>query len=402
MKRCPKCDATYDADAAWCPVDGARLEDALHTLMEDPDADAGHTLRDIPVSQLTQAPGALTMGWEIPDVAEDPPRTTPTQLAAMGAPMVPTTFAGVPTPPTGGRPRRETSSLKAATLPPAAPRMTPQTLAAALARAPSPHRAEPISTPTSINVPTPPAPSATISAQLPIETPTSISAQLPIETPTSMSAELPSVSALMASVSALLPSQAAPPSAEIPVEVEPADEPVPAHVQVRRTAPMASVAPVAPTTTTLAPRSATPSVQPPTRRLITQPMQVVLAEPAPPVPVIEVLPHAPESEQMQVAPPMLEMTAPVAQVSVELRVPITMPGVVPPPLRTSQEQRAPRKPPSPSDAPPMGDAFAVPSQLAQPSGPLPLPPPARSSRWMWIAIALIAVGGAIGTIVALQ
>ena len=388
MKRCPKCDATYDADAAWCPADGAHLEDALHTLMED--ADAGNTLRDIPVSQLTQSPGALTMGWEIPDVADEPPRTTPSQLAAMGAPLVPTTFAGLPTPspPPGARPRRETSSLRAATLPPAAPRMTPQTLAAALARAPAPHRHEPHSTPTSINVP------------------------LPTTTPTSISAQLPSVSALMASVSALLPSEPEPPiSAQIPVEVEPdaAPEPVPP----RRTAPMATVAGASfAAPTTLAPRSATPSQAPP-RRLITEPMRVVLAEPASPViePVSEIVPPAPQSDTMA-TPPVVEMTAPVPQVSVELRVPITMPGVVAPPLRSSQEQpAAPRKPPSPSDAPPMGDAFAVPSQLAQPSAQIQMHPSgassrrgpsARSNRWMWLAIVLIVVGGAVGTFVALQ
>ncbi len=73
MKRCPKCGEGYHGDAAWCPLDGTRLlddDDQLHTLTED--ADAGHTLRDL-ASPLTPGPGALTMGWEIPEV----PTTAP-------------------------------------------------------------------------------------------------------------------------------------------------------------------------------------------------------------------------------------------------------------------------------------------------------------------------------------
>jgi len=77
-----------------------------------------------------------------------------------------------------------------------------------------------------------------------------------------------------------------------------------------------------------------------------------------------------------------------------------MPGVVAPPIRTSLERLPPRQPPSPSDAPPIGEALAVASRLAPPSQIRPAAP--RSNRWMWLAIAMIVIAGAIGTLLALQ
>src|SRR5512139_3293299 len=66
MKRCPKCQAEYPDDANWCRFDGGRLEVVPAAKPPAPQ------------------PGALTMGWDVPNV--------------------PTTFTGTP-PPRPGEPQ---------------------------------------------------------------------------------------------------------------------------------------------------------------------------------------------------------------------------------------------------------------------------------------------------------
>ena len=431
MKRCPKCSATYGPDAAWCPLDGTQLHDDrddLHTLGED--VDAGHTLRDLPASPLTgggsltmgweipeiptTAPGAvvpgpkpssLTMGWEIPEIPETPttmpgavipgpkpmpeapkpssltmgweipelpdaqPRTTPTQLAAAA---LPSTLPGV-------KPDR----LKAATLPPAAPRMTPKSLAAALAKAPAPQRPEPIQTPTSVSVPTPePEPPRFVGGLAETE---------PFEQLDPEPATFVAPSRISEPIDP--PTFATPPLDVADVEpIPPPIAPPALHPGSSAMFPPPALGP--PPNLVPEPRRGAQSKPPLVRRLITEPMPSVASMER--TPAIEVVPVQPASQSMD-SQPVIEFTAPVAQVSVELRAPITMPGIVAPEIRTL------RKPRSPSESPPMSEPVAIASALNQPSGAALRPAaPGRTNPWMWIAIAVIVVGGAVGTILALQ